>query len=131
MTGDAIEKRDRAMALCKSVSVSRQQCRGFSFRRLCLEMLEERLLPTLLGNQLFPSDNPWNQKITNAPVAANSATLVSSIGLTSSLHADFGAGTYAGSYIGIPFNVVAGTQPGVGIPMVLVSARLAVERIIR
>jgi hypothetical protein len=78
---------------------------------LRLEMLEDRLVPTLLGNQLFPSDNPWNENITNAPVAANSATLVASIGLGSNLHPDFGAGTYAGSYIGIPFNVVSGTQP--------------------
>ena len=35
-----------------------------------LEELEGRDVPSLLGNQLFPADNPWNQKITNAPVAA-------------------------------------------------------------
>src|SRR5438132_4520772 len=84
-------------------------------RHLFLEALEERTVPTLLGNQLFPADNPWNQKITNAPVAANSATLVANIGLTSAMHADFGAGTYAGSLIGIPFNVVPGTQAKVNV----------------
>src|SRR5438552_10577621 len=76
-----------------------------------IEALEDRLVPTLLGNSLFPVDNPWNEKITSAPVAANSATLVASIGLTSSMHADFGSGTYQGGDIGIPFNVVPGTQP--------------------
>jgi hypothetical protein len=68
-----------------------------------------------LGNTLFPADNPWNEKITNAPVAANSAALVASIGLTSGLHADFGAGLYQGALIGIPFNVVSGTQPKVNV----------------
>lgn len=64
--------------------------RALSRPKLRLEELEGRIVPTLMGNSLFPADNPWNEKITNAPVAANSATLVSSIGLTSSLHADFG-----------------------------------------
>src|SRR5262249_15255381 len=84
-------------------------------RHLFLEALEQRTVPTLLGNQLFPADNPWNQKITNAPVAANSATLVASIGLTSPVHADFGSGLYQGSLIGIPFNVVSGTQPKINV----------------
>src|SRR4051794_7388227 len=73
--------------------------------RLQLEDLEERMVPTLLGNNLFPADNPWNQKITNAPVAANSATLVSSIGAGAGLHPDFGT-TYAGALNGISYNVV-------------------------
>jgi hypothetical protein len=80
--------------------------------RLNLESLESRALPSLMGNPLFPADNPWNQKITNAPVAANSDTLVASIGLTNHFHPDFGT-TYAGALNGIPFNVVPGTQPKV------------------
>jgi hypothetical protein len=82
-------------------------------RRVCLqvETLEGRLVPTLLGNSLFPADNPWNEKITNAPVAANSSTLVASIGLSGHLHPDFGAALYQGANVGIPFNVVPGTQP--------------------
>jgi hypothetical protein len=67
-----------------------------------------------LGNQLFPSDNPWNQQITNAPVAADSATLVASIGASSPLHPDFGT-MYAGAYNGIPYNVVSGTQAKVNV----------------
>src|SRR6516164_749850 len=78
-----------------------------------LDQLEPRVVPTILGNQLFPSDNPWNEQITNAPVAANSATLVNSIGVGSSLHADFGNALWQGALVGIPFNTVHGTQPKV------------------
>src|SRR5437899_8944135 len=79
-----------------------------------VELLEGRLVPTLLGNRLFPADNPWNEQISNAPVAANSATLVNSIGAATSVHADFGT-VYAGALNGIPFNVVAGTQPRINV----------------
>ncbi len=82
--------------------------------RLGLERLEDRMLLTLLGNPLFPADSPWNQKISNAPVAANSDTLVTSIGATSHLHPDFGT-TYAGALIGIPYNVVSTSQPKVNV----------------
>jgi hypothetical protein len=73
---------------------------------LYVERLESR---TLLSN-FFPTDNPWNQNIANAPVAANSATLVDSIGPSKALHPDFGT-TYGGYYWGIPYKVVPGTQP--------------------
>src|SRR4051794_13750526 len=46
---------------------------------LRVEELEGRLVPALLGNQLFPSDSPWNQPITAAPVAANSAAIIGNI----------------------------------------------------
>ena len=44
-----------------------------------LQELEDRVVPTLLGQQLFPLDNPWNQNISNAPVAANSAAIESNL----------------------------------------------------
>src|SRR6516225_5356349 len=81
-----------------------------SKQRLFLEELEWRIAPSLAGSQLFPADNPWNQRITNAPVAANSATLVASIGQFSPFHPDFGT-TYAGALNGIPINIVTGSQP--------------------
>ena len=84
-------------------------------RRPAIEYLEDRTVPTLLGNALFPADNPWNQRVDRAPVAANSATLVASIGATSRVHPDFGAGTWDGAYLGIPYNVVRGTQPKVSV----------------
>jgi hypothetical protein len=41
-------------------------------------------------------------------VAKDSATLISSIGLDSPVHADFGSGLYDGQKIGIPYVVVSG-----------------------
>jgi hypothetical protein len=85
---------------------------------LAVERLEERTVPTLLGQQLFPSDNPWNQKITNAPVAASSAAIMNAIITTygnGRLHPDFGQDTQSNSSLyGIPYNVVHGnTTPHV------------------
>ena len=60
---------------------------------LAVEALEDRTVPTLLGNSLFPADNPWNQRIINAPVASNSAIILNNI-ITNygdgRLHPDFG-----------------------------------------
>jgi len=83
-------------------------------RRVRLECLEERVLLTLSGNQLFPADSPWNQKIANAPVAANSDTLVASIGASGRLHPDFGT-MYDGALIGIPYNIVSASQPKINV----------------
>src|SRR5262249_25904508 len=80
-----------------------------------VEWLESRSLPSLFGNALFPADNPWNQRITDAPVATNSDTLLANIGLMSHVHADFGAALWQGSLIGIPWNAVSGTQPKVNV----------------
>jgi hypothetical protein len=44
-----------------------------------VETLEDRVTMSLLGQQLFPLDNPWNQKIANAPVASNSAAIINNI----------------------------------------------------
>jgi hypothetical protein len=84
-------------------------------RGAIVEVLEGRTLLSLSGNQLFPMDSPWNHPIADAPVAANSATLISSIGATKPLHPDFGSGLYAGTNIGIPYNVVPGTQATVNV----------------
>lgn len=64
----------------------------------------------LHGKQIFPSSDAWNTPIDTAPVDANSANLISSIGLTTGLHPDFGANWNGGPF-GIPYIVVAGTQP--------------------
>jgi hypothetical protein len=76
--------------------------------------LEERIVPTLLGDQVFPSDNPWNQKVSAAPVAANSTAIMNSIISqfdNGRLHPDFGQdyGTATDLY-GIPYNVVHGNS---------------------
>ncbi len=69
---------------------------------------------SLHGKQLFPPDNPWNQDISAMPVDPNSANLISSIGLNTGLHPDFGT-VYNGAPNGIPYVVVSGTQPRVPI----------------
>ena len=66
--------------------------------------------PTLAGCALFPADNPWNQRVDTLPVAANSATIINSIGANTGLHPDFGSGTWNGGPIGIPYNVVTAAQ---------------------
>jgi hypothetical protein len=72
--------------------------------------------PTIGGPlpQLFPADNWWNQDISQAPVAAESAALVAFInnGGTRRLHPDFGGYSGSGTGIyGIPYVVVSGSQP--------------------
>ena len=66
--------------------------------------------PTLPGAPdcpVFPATNVWNAPIDGRPVAADSATLISTIGLDRGLHMDFGS--YAG--YGIPYNIVTSTTP--------------------
>lgn len=69
---------------------------------------------SLHGKRLFPPDNPWNQEISNEPVDPNSANLIRGIGIDDRLHADFGT-VYNGAPNGIPYIVVAGSQPRVPI----------------
>jgi hypothetical protein len=66
--------------------------------------------PTIGNCSVFPANNIWNVPIDKIPVAANSALLVNTIGLSLPLHADFGAGTYNGEPIGIPFIIVSDVQ---------------------
>ena len=84
--------------------------------RLAMELLEDRMAPALLGNQLYPSDHPWNQRITDAPVASNSAAIMNDIIAdfgNGRLHPDFGQryGDNSDLY-GIPVNVVHGDTAG-------------------
>ncbi len=53
--------------------------------------------PTIGSCPVFPANSIWNQPIDHLPVASNSATLVNSIGVGVTLHADFGSGTYQGA----------------------------------
>ena len=84
-----------------------------------VEELEERAVPTLLGQQLFPSDYPWNQNIAGAPVAANSAAVITRIGAAVHVHPDWGADSASNGsapLYGIPVNVVHGnTTPRVNV----------------
>jgi hypothetical protein len=60
---------------------------------------------------VFPTSNPWNQRVDKLPVASNSSAIIGSIGASTGLHADFGSGLWDGSPIGIPFDVVTKKTP--------------------
>ena len=63
---------------------------------------------------MFPRDNVWNVAVDKLPVDVNSAAYVATIGASKPMHADFGT-VYNGAPNGIPFVVVAGTQPKVAV----------------
>ena len=66
--------------------------------------------PTIGGCTVLPADNIWNTPVDQLPVAPASSTYITTIGAASTVHADFGSGTYAGGPIGIPFVLVTGSQ---------------------
>jgi hypothetical protein len=72
---------------------------------------------SLNGFVPFPSDNLWNTDISNATVDTNSANYINSIGSATTLHADFGSGTYDKQTIGIPYQVVPGSQTQVKVTL--------------
>jgi len=68
-------------------------------------------LPGAPHCSIFPANNAWNERVDTLPVAADSAELISSIGLSTGLHPDFGSGLYDGQPIGIPFDIVSKSTP--------------------
>ncbi|MBK7474177.1 MAG: hypothetical protein IPI73_29465 [Betaproteobacteria bacterium] len=66
------------------------------------------------GCQLYPANNIWNTPIDTAPVHANSAAYINTIGAAVTVHPDFGT-VYDGAPNGIPYTTVPGTQPMVPI----------------
>jgi hypothetical protein len=106
--GERIDDNRRRRGLHRS-KISRQQ----RTEPLQIEELEGRRMLTLLGQQVFPADNPWNQNISNVPVAANSAAIISQIGTSIHLHPDWGEDSTANRsdpLYGIPYNVVHGNS---------------------
>jgi hypothetical protein len=74
-------------------------------------------LSSLNGFVAFPANNPWNTDISKAPVDPNSTNLINYMGPNVTVHADFGSGYYDGQSIGIPYQVVSGSQPRVAIKL--------------
>jgi hypothetical protein len=70
---------------------------------------------SLNGFVPFPADNLWNKNIAGAAVDPNSGAIVKVIGTTAPVHADFGAGQFNNSTIGIPYVVVGSQQAFVAI----------------
>ncbi len=58
---------------------------------------------------IFPTDNPLNQNISQAPVDSRSNAIISLIGAPS-VKPDFGSGLWEGRPIGIPFILVCNSQ---------------------
>jgi len=74
-------------------------------------------LTSLNGFVPFPSNSLWNTDISSSPVDPNSANYINFIGSTVTLHPDFGAGTFHNQTIGIPYQVVVGTQAKVTVSL--------------
>lgn len=69
--------------------------------------------PSIAGCPIFPADNIWNTPIDNLPITVNSSAYIVTIGADKGVHPDFGSGLWEGAPIGIPYNIVPGTQPKV------------------
>jgi hypothetical protein len=65
---------------------------------------------SLNGVLPFPADNAWNKDVSSSPVDPNSTAIINFIGSSTTVHPDFGAGLYAGGYMGIPYTVVGSSQ---------------------
>jgi hypothetical protein len=63
-------------------------------------------LPGAPSCPIFPAEDPWNQRVDGLPVAADSARMIASIGLSTPVHPDFGT-VWNGAPNGIPFLVVS------------------------
>ena len=72
-------------------------------------------LPGAPACPMFPADSYWHADVSRLPVHPGSNAAIAAAGATAPMHADFGAGLYAGGPIGIPFTTVDQTQPKVPI----------------
>jgi hypothetical protein len=69
------------------------------------------------GAESTRSHSPSAGYFKAATTASDSANYINFIGATVTLHADFGAGTFHNQTIGIPYQVVAGTQAKVAVAL--------------
>lgn len=67
-------------------------------------------VPVIAGCQVFPGDNMWNTPVDQLPLHPLSATYINSIGVSTTLHPDFGS-QWQGVDIGIPFDIIPDNQP--------------------
>jgi hypothetical protein len=78
-------------------------------------------LPGAPNCPVLPADNVWNTPVANLPVDPRSTQYVDAIGPSSPLHPDFGQGDWDGEPMGIPYNVVPGTQAKVPVSFMYAS----------
>src|SRR5579862_114999 len=103
-----LRKLNRSLALASTAMLLLSGV-AFSQAGTCSGMTPGQL-SSLNGFVPFPSNNLWNTDISSLPVDPNSSNLITYIGPTAPVHPDFGSGTYAGSSIGIPYQIVTGAQ---------------------
>jgi hypothetical protein len=100
--------------ISRTYSRMNQRCSRHVRALFQIEDLEARVVMSLLGQQLFPSNSPWNQQIASAPVASNSTAIINNITTKygdGRLHPDFGQDTPSNNPLyGIPFNIVHGNS---------------------
>lgn len=91
-----------------SAAAQAQSCAGMT----------EGQLTSLNGFDPFPANHAWNTDISGLPADVNSFNIINFIGANTALKADFGSGTYRKQTIGIPYQVVAGSQAKVDVKLV-------------
>jgi hypothetical protein len=98
---------------CPLDPVLRDQMATFLARAEVLEPI-----PVEAGCSILPADNIWNARVDNLPVHSRSSQFISSIGISTTLHPDFGSGVWppgSTSPIGIPYIEVPADQPPVDV----------------
>ena len=100
--------------LCAAFSIS-SFTRTTSPAQPALTAIRTAAGPVLAGCPVFPADNVWNTPVNTLPLDGMSGTYIQTIGANEHFHADFGSGTWGGFPIGIPYNIVAGSQPKVSV----------------
>lgn len=64
---------------------------------------------------MFPADSHWHARVSGLPEAAGSSSMVTTVGATKPLKADFGSGLWNGGPIGIAYVVVPAGQAKVAV----------------
>jgi hypothetical protein len=95
------------LLLCNSAFSQAGTCNGMTLGQLT----------SLNGFVPFQSTSLWNTDISTAPVDPNSSNYINFIGSTVAFHPDFGAATIKSQTIGIPYQVVSGTQAKVPVTL--------------
>lgn len=79
------------------------------------------IIPGAANCPIFPANNVWNTPVANLPLDPRSAQYIAAIGPGAPLHPDFGRGDWDGEPMGIPYNVVSGSEPRVPVSFVYAS----------
>src|SRR3954462_13846167 len=95
------------LSLCGSAFSQAGSCNGMTVGQLT----------SLNGFVPFQSTSLWNTNISAASVDPNSANYINFIGSTVAFHPDFGAAVIKSQTIGIPYQVVSGTQAKVPVTL--------------